>query len=191
MIQYGINELRVGLKVIQNQEPCVIISNEGVKPGKGLSFNRIRLKNIISGKILDRTLKSGDFLELADVVETQLIYLYRDYNLWYFMHDKNFDQVSIHKNIIGKSDKWMKEQWIYFVTFWNSMPILVTPPEIMHFKVVKTDLSIKSSSSTSTSSGNKLAILSTGAILKVPFFIKSGELIKVNTNTGTYISRMK
>lgn len=185
---YNINELRIGLKVIQSKEPCVIIGNEPVKPGKGQSFNRIRFKQIISGKILERTLKSGDFLESADVTDMKLLYMYRSGVLFYFMDGKSFEQISIDINIIGESIKWIVEQFSYTVTFWNNKPILVTPPSYVQLKVIKT---MTISKNFIASTGNKLATVSTGAIIKVPFFIKKGELIKVNTHLGTYISRIK
>lgn len=186
---YNINSLKVGLKVLQNKEPCVIISNEFVKPGKGLAFNRIRLKNIISGKILEKTLKSGEFLESADITEVLLIYLYFFEEFWYFMNEKNFEQIHIHSKILKNSVKWMVEQLRYVVTFWNKHPILVTPPDCIQLKIIKTSLSITKNSS--SSSGMKEAVVSTGAIIKVPIFIQPGEVIKVNTKSGTYISRVK
>ncbi|CAD83596.1 elongation factor P (EF-P) [Candidatus Blochmanniella floridana] len=185
---YNINELKVGLKVIQNKEPYVIIKNECIKPGKGQSFNRVRFKQIKSGKILEKTLKPGDLVESANIVETELIYVYRDRDLWFFMNRDSFDQISVHFDILGKSVKWMVEQLVYVVVFWDNNPILVIPPEFIKLKIIKTNLITKN---ISTASGNKLAVVSTGAVVKVPFFIQSGELIKVNTHSGSYISRIK
>lgn len=190
IILYNIHELKIGLKVIQDKEPCVILENEGIKPGKGLSFNRIRLKKIISGKILEKTLKSGECLESADVLEMKFIYVYRDGDMWFFMNEKNFDQISISSSVLGESVPWIKDQLSYIITFWNNEPILVTPPDIMELKVVKTDPVIKGSS-LSASHGNKLATLSNGIIIKVPYFIQIGESIKVKTRSKVYVSRKK
>lgn len=185
---YNSNSLRVGLKVLHNEEPCVVISKECVKPGKGLAFNRVRFKQIISGKILERTLKSGEFLESANIIETKLIYVYRDKEFWFFMNEENFEQIYVHSKILGSSIKWMVEQLEYVVTFWNDVPVRITPPGSIQLKVIKTDFTIKNAT---VSSGSKLATLNTGAVIKVPYFIQVGELIKINTHLGTYIARVK
>lgn len=186
---YRINELKVGLKVIQNKEPCIIINNKSVKPGKGLSFNRVRFKKIVSGKIIERTLKSGEYLESADIVEIKLVYLYYKSKFWCFMNEENFEQIFIHADVMGDAVRWMTEQLVYTVTFWNKKPILVTPPDCMTLKIIDTVSGTKNSSV--ASSGNKLATLSTGIVIKVPVFIKIGEFIKVNTQLGVYVSRVK
>lgn len=187
-ILYNISSFKIGLKVLQNGVPCEIIGNEYFKPGKGLAFNRVRFREIVSGKILDRTLKSGEYLESADVMEIKFIYLYRNGEFWYFMNKKNFEQIYINSKILGKTIKWMIEQLIYIITFWNDIPILVTPPDFVHLRVTNTISIIKSAS---ISSHNKLATVSTGALVKVPYFIQVGELIKINTNLGIYMSRVK
>lgn len=185
---YHPNELKSGYKVIINGIPCIIIENECVKPGKGQSFSRIRFKQIMSGKILEKTLKSGEFIHAASVQEVKLVYLYRDGELSVFMSQKSFDQIYIHYEILGNAIKWLKEQYNYLVTFWNDNPILVTPPLHMQLRVIKTASFMKN---TSSSSGFKLATVSTGAAIKVPFFIQVGELIKINTQLHTYISRVR
>lgn len=183
---YKPNELKNGYKVIINKTPCIVIENECIKPGKGQAFSRIRFKQIVSGKMLEKTLKSGEFLESAHVIETKLIYLYRHGELRVFMNQHNFEQVDISSEIIGNSTKWLKEQFSYSVTFWNDNPILVSPPEYIQLRVIDTTSINKSSSS---ASGYKIATVSTGAIVKVPFFIQIGELIKIDTHLNTYISR--
>lgn len=184
---YRPNELKIGHKVIFHKTPCVIIENECIKPGKGQAFSRIRFKQIISGKILERTLKSGEFVQSAYVKEIRLIYLYRDGELRVFMNKHSFDQINIHDEIIGDSIKWLKEQYDYLVVFWDDNPILVVPPVYIQLRIIKT----VSIGKNVASSGLKLATLSTGSIIKVPFFIQSGELIKVNTYLNTYISRVR
>lgn len=184
---YHPNVLKNGCKVIINKEPCVIIENECIKPGKGQAFSRIRFKSIKTGKILEKTLKSGEFLESAHIREIRLIYLYRDDELFIFMNKQNFDQVDVHCQIIGNTIKWLQEQFSYLVTFWNDDPILVTPPDYMQLKIVKT---ISVMRNTVVSSGTKLATVSTGAVIKVPIFIQIGDLIKINTHLSTYISRV-
>lgn len=188
MVLYNINEFKTGLKIIQNDEPCVIINTESIKPGKGQSFSRVRFKQIISGKILEKTFKSGDLLRSADLYDVSVIYVYHDDEFWYFMDEKNFEEIVITSKIIGDNFKWISVQLHYVVTLWNNVPILITPPNCIELKVIKTT-SIKKNNS--RSSETKLATLNTGAVIKVPFFIQSGELIKINTRSGIYISRAK
>lgn len=186
---YKINALKVGLKVIHNKEPCVIIENNSVKPGKGLSFNRVKFKKIVSGQIIERTLKSGEYVESADITEVKLVYLYRKSVFWCFMNEKNFEQVFIHSDVLGDTIRWMIDQLVYTVTFWNKKPILVTPPDCISVEVVNTTPMMHGTCV--SASGNKIATLSTGTVIKVPVFIKIGEFIKVNTQLGLYISRVK
>ncbi|URJ28098.1 elongation factor P [Candidatus Blochmannia vicinus] len=188
MVLYSINELKTGLKIIQNDEPCVIISNESIKPGKGQSFNRVRFRQIISGKILEKTFKSGDLLRSADLYDISLIYVYHDNEFWYFMDEKNFEEIAVASKIIGDNFKWIATQLHYLITLWNKVPILITPPNCIELKVIKTT-SIKKNNS--RSSETKLATVNTGAMIKVPLFIQLGELIKINTRSGTYVSRAK
>lgn len=188
MVFYNINEFKTGLKVIQNGVPCVIISHEFTKPGKGQAFSRVRFRQIISGKILEKTFKSGDFLESANVIEIRLIYVYHDNEFWYFMNERNFEEIAVSEAIIGENRKWITNQLNCIVTLWNKVPILVTPPDCIELKIIKVTPLKKSSTG---SSGVKLATVSTGAVIKVPFFIQLGELIKINTRLGTYISRSK
>lgn len=190
MVMYNINDLYVGFKIIYNNSPCVIIENEYVKPGKGQSFVRVRFRQIVSGKILEKTFKSGDYLESADVLEIDLLYIYRDKELWYFMHEKSFEQITLSSKVMGNNVKWMIEQLHYTITFWNNIPIFIISPNFIESKIVKTTPVITSSGSI-VSSGTKLATVSTGAIIKVPVFIQVGEFIKINTRTGVYVSRVK
>lgn len=190
MITYHINELFIGLKVIYNGDPCIIIANECVKPGKGQSFNRVRFRQIISGKILEKTFKSGDYLESADIVEINVIYLYYDREFWYFMDQRSFEQIMLSRAVIGSCGQWMVQQLYYMVTLWKNIPILVTPPNFVVLQVIDTIPVMKGNSNT-ISSGMKLATVSTKVIIKVPFFIQLGEYIKIDTRTGIYVSRVK
>lgn len=187
---YNINKLCVGLKIIYNGGPCIIIENECVKPGKGQSFNRVRFRQVVSGKILEKTFKSGDYIESANVVEVNLIYIYCDREFWYFMDERNCEHLTLSLTVIRDNVKWMVEQLRYIVTFWNNIPILITPPNFVEVMIIKTSPVIKNVGSI-VSSSTKLATVSTGAIIKVPVFIQLGERIKIDTRTGTYVSRIK
>ncbi len=188
MASYSTNEFRNGLKIMIDGEPCAIIENEFVKPGKGQAFNRVKIRNLLNGKVVERTFKSGESVEAADVIDLDLQYLYNDGEFWFFMDPNTFDQVSADKNAVGDNAKWLIEQDICQVTLWNGNPIAVTPPNHVVLEVVDTDPGLKGDTS---SGGSKPATLNTGAVVNVPLFVQIGEKIKVNTRTDEYVSRVK
>lgn len=188
MATYSTNEFKQGLKVLLDNDPCSIIENEYVKPGKGQAFNRVRLRNLKNGRVIERTFKSGDSLPGADVVETEMQYLYNDGEFWHFMMAENFEQYAAGEAVMGDAKKWIKEEDTCMVTLWNGQPLSVQPPVSVILKVTETDPGLKGDTATG---GTKTATLETGAVVRVPLFIQENELIKVNTQTGEYISRVK
>ena len=189
MPTYSTNEFRSGLKVILEGDPCSILENEFVKPGKGQAFNRVRLRNLLSGRVWERTFKSGESIEGADVIDLDMEYLYADSEYWYFMKtDDSYDQLPASKNAVADALQWLKEQDLYTVTLWNGDPISVTPPNFVELEVVETDPGLKGDTA---QGGTKPATLSTGAVVKVPLFINQGEVIRVDTRTGEYQNRVK
>jgi len=185
MITYSSNRLRNGYKVIFNKEPHVVDSNELVKPGKGQSFARVKLRNLLNHKLIEKTFKSTDYLEAAHITDTILLYLYHDYQYCVFMNSI-FDHIFIDKNILYNKIQWLLEQDKYLVTFWNNRPISLHLNKFVVLKVIDTDPGIQGDS---IGRMNKIAKLSTGAMVKVPLFVKIDDLIKINTNSGMYISR--
>jgi elongation factor P len=188
MATYSTNEFKSGLKVMLDGEPCSIIENEFVKPGKGQAFNRVRIRNLKTGRVIERTFKSGDTIEGADVVDVEMQYLYADGEFWHFMNPESYEQLVADKNAIGDSGKWLKEQDVCIVTLFNGNPLSVEPPHTTVLKIVQTDPGMRGDTS---GGGGKPATLETGAVVRVPLFVQEGELIKVNTRTGEYISRAK
>lgn len=188
MSTYSTNEFRSGLKIILDGDPYNIVENEFVKPGKGQAFNRVRVKNLKTGRVVDKTFKSGESVEAADVMEVELQYLYNDGELWHFMDTKSFEQYELSNAIVSDTAKWLKEQDACTVTLWNESPLLVSPPNFVNLRVVETDPGLKGDTS---GGGNKPATLETGAVVKVPLFIQIDEVIKVDTRTGEYSSRVK
>jgi elongation factor P len=187
MASYSTNEFRSGLKVLLEGDPCNIVENEFVKPGKGQAFNRVRLRNLKTGRIWERTFKSGESIEAADVLETDMEYLYTDGEFWHFMKtDGSFEQVGAGETAIGEARDWLKEQESYVVTLWNGDPISVTPPNFIELEVTETDPGLKGDTA---QGATKPATLSTGAIVKVPLFVSVGDRLKVDTRTGEYVSR--
>ncbi|GEK47939.1 elongation factor P [Halomonas pacifica] len=187
MANYSTNEFKGGLKVMLDGDPCAILENEYVKPGKGQAFNRVKLRNLISGRVWERTFKSGESLEGADVLELEMEYLYTDGEMWHFMKtDGSFEQYAVEKKALGDTEKWLKEQVAYTVTLWNDNAINVTPPNFIELEVVETDPGLKGDTA---QGGSKPATLSSGAVVRVPLFINQGEVLKVDTRNGEYVSR--
>jgi elongation factor P len=187
MTTYSTNQFKVGLKIILDGDPYSILENESVKPGKGQAFNRIKIRNLKTGRVTERTFKSGDSVEGADVVDTDMQYLYSDGELWHFMDPQNFEQLHADKNVIGDVAIWLKEESICTVTLWNGVPLQVTPPNFVELKIVETDPGVRGDTS---GGGGKPAKLETGAVVRVPLFVGQGEVVKVDTRSGEYLSRV-
>lgn len=188
MAQYNTSEFRSGLKIMIDGDPYVIVENEFVKPGKGQAFNRVKIRNLKTGRVIDRTYKSGESVEAADVLEKDMQYLYSDGEYWHFMDQESFEQIAADTNAVGENTKWLKEQDICTLTLWNGVPISVTPPNFVELKIVETDPGVRGDTS---GGGGKPATLETGAVVRVPLFVPEGEIIKVDTRTGEYVSRVK
>ncbi|ADJ27456.1 elongation factor P [Nitrosococcus watsonii] len=188
MAGYSTSEFKSGLKVMMDGDPYTIMENEFVKPGKGQAFNRVKLRNLKTGRVIDRTFKSGDSLEAADVIETQLQYLYSDGEFWHLMSPETYEQYSADTAAVGDSTKWLKEQDTCTVTLWNGAPLLVSPPNFVTLKVTETDPGIRGDTS---GGGSKPATLETGAVVRVPLFIDVDEVLKIDTRTGEYVERAK
>ena len=185
---YSTSEFKPGLKVLIDDDPCTIIENEFVKPGKGQAFNRIKIRNLKTGRVLEKTYKSGDSLEPADVVDIEMQYLYNDGDNWYFMEQNNFEQFSANQNAVEEAKQWITGEEICFVTLWDDIPLTVTPPNFVFLRIKETDPGVRGDTA---QGGSKPATLETGAIVKVPLFVDKGELLKIDTRTGEYVSRAK
>lgn len=188
MASYNTNEFRSGLKVMLEGDPCSIIENEFVKPGKGQAFNRVKLRNLKTGRVLEKTFKSGESIEAADVVETTMQYLYFDGHHWHFMVPESFEQYEVDETVAKEAVKWLKEEDHCEVTLFNGAPLQIVPPNFVSLTITDTDPGLKGDTS---GGGSKAATLETGASVRVPLFLKIGDLIKVDTRTGEYVSRAK
>ncbi|WP_371374154.1 elongation factor P [Thalassotalea aquiviva] len=186
MANFSTNEFKAGLKLMIDGEPCNILENEIVKPGKGQAFNRIKIRKLISGKVLEKTYKSGESVEGADIMETDLAYLYNDGEFFHFMNNDTFEQIAADAKAVGENEKWLKEGDVCILTLWNGTPIVVTPPNFVELEVTETDPGLKGDTA---GTGGKPATLSTGAVVRVPLFIQIGEVVKVDTRSGEYVSR--
>ena len=168
--------------------PCLIVDHEFVKPGKGQAFTRIKIRNLKTGRVVERTYKSGETLESADVHDVEMQYLYKEGDTWHFMVVETFEQYALPEAVLGDTTQWIKEQDICIVTLWNNDPIQVLPPNFVILKITETDPGLRGDTS---GGGGKPAKLETGAVVRIPLFIQTGETIKVDTRTGEYVSRAK
>lgn len=188
MATYSTSEFRSGLKLLLDNDPCSIIENEFVKPGKGQAFNRVKLRNLKTGRVLERTFKSGENIEAADVVDVEMQYLYHDGTHWHFMVIESCEQHEMSTTVVADAAKWLKEQDVCVVTLWNDAPLMVAPPNFVILAIAETDPGLRGDTS---GGGSKSATLETGAVVRVPLFLEIGDLIKVDTRTGEYVSRAK
>lgn len=188
MATYSTNEFRSGLRIIIDGDPCIIVENEFVKPGKGQAFNRVRIKNLKTSRTVEKTFKSGDSVEAADVIDTEMQYLYSDGEFWHFMVPDTFEQYAADDNAVSEAKQWLSEQDLCQVTLWNNSPLIVLPPNFVELEIVDTDPGVRGDTA---SGGVKPATLSTGAVVRVPLFIEQGETIRVDTRSGEYVSRVK
>ena len=188
MSKFSTNEFKGGLKVMMDGDPYSILENEYVKPGKGQAFNRVRLRNLKTGRVLERTFKSGDVLDGADVVDRDMQFLYADGEFWHFMNPETFEQIAAAANAVADVKQWLKEQDTYIMTLWNGVPLTIEAPNTVTLKIVQTDPGVRGDTATG---GTKPATLETGAVVRVPLFLEEGEIIKVDTRKCEYLSRAK
>ncbi len=188
MANYGTNEFKPGLKLIIDGDPCAILESEFVKPGKGQAFTRIRIRNLKTDRVLEKTYKSGESVPAADVMEVTLQYLYNDGDIWYFMDMNTYEQVEVDETALGNAAQWLTGEENCGVTLWNGAPLTVQPPNFVELTITETDPGVRGDTA---SGGAKPAVLETGATVKVPLFIEQDERIKVDTRTGEYVSRVK
>ena len=187
MSQISTNDFRTGLKIELDGQPFIMVFNEFVKPGKGQAFNRIKLKNLFTGRIVEKTLKSGEKLELADVHEANMRMLYKDADGVVFMDDESYEQHTVPHENTKDVEKWLKEDIVYEVIFYKGAPVLVSPPTFMELKITETTPGERGDTSGRVL---KPATVETGAEIQIPIFINEGDVIKVDTRTGEYVSRV-
>src|SRR5690554_386535 len=184
MATHATNEFRPGLRVMVEGEPCIMIDVEFVKPGKGQAFTRVKMRNIRTDRVWERTFKSGETLESADIQERDMEYLYTDGEFWHFMAtDGSFEQLAASEDALGDTIKWLKEQEVYTVMLFNEAVVSVTAPNFIELEVTETDPGLKGDTA---QGGSKPATLSTGAAVRVPLFIVEGEKLKIDTCSGQY-----
>lgn len=184
---YGTSDFKKGLKVELDGEPYLMIEMEFMKPGKGQAVYRAKLKNLITGRVIDRNYRSGESLSAAQVEETSLQYLYHDATHWHFMDPQSYEQHALTKDQLDEAWKWLIDESKVDVMFWNHRPISVSPPNHVELKVTYTEPGARGNTATNV---QKACTLETGAEITVPFFINIGDVVKVDTRTGAYVERV-
>jgi len=188
MRQISTGDFRKGIKVTLDGEPYEMFECNFVKPGKGQALYKTKLRNLLKGTILDRTYKSGDSLEAADVHRGEGQYLYRDANGFVFMDTETYDQHSLSSDVCGDRIAFLLEGATCELLFWNGQLISMTPPQHVVLEVTETDPAAKGNTATSVT---KPATVETGAIVQVPAFIKAGDRLKIDVEAGSYIERVR
>jgi elongation factor P len=168
--------------------PCNIIFNEFVKPGKGQAFSRVKYRNLLTGRVLEKTFKSGESVPGADIREANLVFLYQSGDEWTFMDESSYEQHNIYANAVGDAKDWLIENAPCTIVFWNEQPIEITPETFVNLKVIECEPSIKGDT---VSGATKEATLETGKTIRVPLFVEQGDLLRIDTRTGEYSSRAK
>jgi elongation factor P len=188
MAQIGMNDLRKRAKVILEGKPWLIVENEMVKPGKGQAFSRVKMKNLLNGRQLERTFKSFETIEEAEIIVSQMEYLYNDSEKWTFMNTTTYEQVEIQKEIMEEESKWLKENTVCEVSFWGDRVISVTPPTFMELTITYTEPAVRGDTANNVM---KKAKIETGAEINVPLFIEQGMKVQIDTRTGEYLQRIR
>ncbi len=184
----GSNDLRVGVKLLVDGDPYTVVESDFVKPGKGQAFTRARVRNLRTGRVVEKTWKSNESAETADVEDRDLEYLYSDGEFWHFMDNSTFEQLQASATAMADAKKWLKGNEKCLVTLWDGVPLTVTPPNFVELKITQTDPGVRGDTATG---GTKPATLETGAVVKVPLYMEEGEILKIDTRIGEYVSRVK
>jgi elongation factor P len=186
---YSTSDFRKGLKILFRDEPYMILEYQLVKPGKGGTYLKTKMKNMITSLIHEETFRSTEKFPEPDLEYKEVAYLYSDDDIYNFMDQENYEEISLNKNHLDEVLPYLKEQAIYTVLYFNGKPISVTPPMFMELKVIETTPGVKGD--TAQGSGSKPATLETGLVIQVPLFVQEGDLIKVDTRDCKYIERIK
>ncbi len=182
---YATNQFRKGLKVELEGIPYEIVDFQHVSPGKGRAFTRTKLKNMLNGNVIERTITSGDKVDKANTEQKEMQFLYKDAAGYNFMNQENYEQVALQDDIIGSAKDFLQENLVIQVMYFNERPIGIELPTFVVLKVTETTGAFKGD----TVGGTKPATLETGAVIQVPFHLKEGDMIKVDTRDYSYVEK--
>ena len=185
---YSTAEFKKGLKIEVDGTPYIIVDFQHVKPGKGGAFVRTKLKNLLNGRVVDQTFRSGEKVGKPDIMEREMQYLYREGDRYCMMDNETFEQIMLTEEQVGEARLYLIENLNVEVLFYNKEPIAVELPTFVELAVAQTEPGVRGDTA---AGGTKPAVLESGATLQVPLFINEGDRVKVDTRTGTYIERIK
>lgn len=185
---YDTSDIRKGLKVLMDGNPFTIVDFQFVKPGKGTAFTRTKFKNLLTGAIIEKNIRSGEKLEPANVEEKAMQYLYADGDDYIFMDKQSYDQVNISGDVIGRDTDLLLDNLDCTVLFFNDRPVGLSMPTFIEVKITRADPAVKGDTATNVT---KPVTLETGAEVQVPLFINEGDKIKVDTRSREYVERVK
>lgn len=180
-------DFRNGMVLVLDDNLMEIVDFQHVKPGKGGAFVRTKLKNVITGRVLEKTFRSGEKMEQARLIEEQYQYLYNDGDLYHFMQKETFEQVAVSADVVGDNKYYLKENDDAGLLFYNGRVLSVSLPANVNLAIAQTDPGVQGDRA---QGGTKPATLETGATIQVPLFVNEGEVVKVDTRTGAYIERV-
>ena len=181
-------DIKKGFKMLIDGQPYAVVDHQFVKPGKGQAFIRTKLKNMMTGAVIDRTFKSGEKLEKADTEERTMQYLYPEGDMYVFMDNETYEQMRISKDVLAENTYYLLDNMNIDVMLFEGKPIGVTPPTFVELEVVETEPGFKGDPSGNTT---KPATLTTGLQVNVPLFVNQGDMLKIDTRTGEYVERVK
>jgi len=182
------SDIKKGLKIVMDGQPYTVTEFQFVKPGKGQAFTRTKLKNLITGSVLEKTFKTGEKLEPADVEERQMQYLYPEGDAWVFMDTQTYDQMQLREEQLAETKDYLQDGMQVDVLLYQGRPIGVTPPIFVEMTVTETEPGFKGDT---TSNVTKPAKTETGLTVNVPLFVNEGDVLKIDTRTGEYVERVK
>ncbi len=185
---YSTAEFKKGLKIEIDGIPYIIVDFQHVKPGKGGAFVRTKLKNLINGRVVDQTFRSGEKVEKPDLMEREMQYLYREGDRYCMMDNETYEQIMLTEEQVGEARLYLIENLNVEVLFFNKAPLALELPNFVELEVARTEPGVKGDTA---AGGTKPATLESGATIQVPLFINEGDRVRVDTRTGTYIERVK
>jgi elongation factor P len=179
-------DFKKGLRIQLDGKPYAIVDFQHVKPGKGGAFVRTKIKHMRDGRVIDHTFRAGEKVELVDFEDKHMQFLYRD-ERYHFMDTETYEQISLSADEVGEARNFLKENTEVEMLFIDGSPATVELPNFMELAVVETEPGVRGDTA---SGGSKLARLETGASLQVPLFLNVGDVVKVDTRSGEYLSRV-
>lgn len=185
---YDSSDLRKGLKIVIDGNPYIVTDFQFSKPGKGQALYRCKLKNMMTGYTMDRTYRSGEKFDPANLDEVKMQFLYKDGDGFHFMDTQKYEQVALTEEHVGEAKNFLKENMEVTVLFFDATPIDITLPIFVELQVTKSDPGVRGDTATGAT---KPATLETGYVIQVPLFIEEGEVLKIDTRTGEYVERVK